>query len=393
MRTHGVNVPTLVVIAAAALLGVACGDVPELATPPDLAEPVAPDGAVAIDVSMPPPPTCLAPLGSSLVVDVKTTGAKGDGLTDDTLAIQAAIDQVGGTGGTVLVPDGTYMIDATRAGGAGLDLEADMTIRLSSGAVLKVIPNALGGYRLLRIGAPNVAVVGGTLEGDRAAHLGTTGEHGMGITISGASSVVIEGVTIKEFWGDAIYVTSGARRVSVCDVVTDHNRRQGISIIDVDGMRVTRSTFKNTIGTPPAAGIDFEPNEGNRVNDVVVSGCVTENNGGDGFQIGVPGKHTGTAFITAVVIDGNIVRGNGKDASNIATASSYGIEISNTHNHRILNNVIENNTGDGILLRGGASGNTITANTVTGNSKRGINDPLGMNILSGNMLSGNGIAP
>jgi polygalacturonase len=39
-------------------------------------------------------------------------GRKGDGETDDTAAIQAAIDEVGGTGGTVLVPKGTYMVDA-----------------------------------------------------------------------------------------------------------------------------------------------------------------------------------------------------------------------------------------------------------------------------------------
>ena len=45
-------------------------------------------------------------------VNVKDKGAKGDGTTNDTAAIQAAIDKAGGTGGTVLVPKGTYMVDA-----------------------------------------------------------------------------------------------------------------------------------------------------------------------------------------------------------------------------------------------------------------------------------------
>ena len=44
------------------------------------------------------------------LVDVKSFGAVGDGSTDDTKAIQAAIDSVGGDGGTVLFPPGTYRL-------------------------------------------------------------------------------------------------------------------------------------------------------------------------------------------------------------------------------------------------------------------------------------------
>jgi hypothetical protein len=50
-------------------------------------------------------------------VNVKDKGAKGDRTTDDTAAIQAAIDKAGGTGGTVLVPKGTYMNWRTRSAG------------------------------------------------------------------------------------------------------------------------------------------------------------------------------------------------------------------------------------------------------------------------------------
>ena len=53
----------------------------------------------------------IAPILSPIFINAKDTGAKGDGITDDTLAIQSAINQVAGTGGTVLIPDGIYMID------------------------------------------------------------------------------------------------------------------------------------------------------------------------------------------------------------------------------------------------------------------------------------------
>src|SRR5206468_7060164 len=72
---------------------------------------------------------CVEAPASPLVVNVKDKGAKGDGQTDDTAAIQAAIDQVAGTKGTVLVPNGTYLVDA--AGNDRLALKSDMTLKLS----------------------------------------------------------------------------------------------------------------------------------------------------------------------------------------------------------------------------------------------------------------------
>lgn len=86
------------------------------------------------------PQGCVVPPRSPLVVNVRDKGAKGDGSADDTEAIQAAIDEVGGTGGTVLVPGGTYMVDAVKKK-RRLALKSDMTLKLAKDAVLKAIPN------------------------------------------------------------------------------------------------------------------------------------------------------------------------------------------------------------------------------------------------------------
>jgi hypothetical protein len=83
--------------------------------------------AAPAQAGMPGP--CTEPPPSPLVVNVKDKGAKGDGRTDDTEAIQAAIDAVKGTKGTVLVPDGTYLVEVADKK-KQLKLKDDMTLKL-----------------------------------------------------------------------------------------------------------------------------------------------------------------------------------------------------------------------------------------------------------------------
>src|SRR6266702_4440519 len=47
------------------------------------------------------------------IINVKTYGATGNGSTDDTTAIQNAINAVSSSGGTVLLPAGTYIVSST----------------------------------------------------------------------------------------------------------------------------------------------------------------------------------------------------------------------------------------------------------------------------------------
>jgi hypothetical protein len=248
---------------------------------------------------------CAEAPASPLVVNVKQKGAKGDGRTDDTAAIQAAIDEIAGTGGSVLVPTGTYMVDAV--GKSRLALKSDMTLKLSKDATLKAIPNDSDKYSILLISAAsNVTVTGGTLEGDRLEHTGTSGEWGMGIRIDrGASHVTISGLTAKKMWGDGFYV-QGATDVKFCSVLADNNRRQGLSIIEAEGLLVTHSVFKNTRGTRPSAGIDFEPDTpAQQIANVRIEGSQFTDNAGAGIQIS--GKK---GAVANVELTRNVFKGN-----------------------------------------------------------------------------------
>ncbi len=228
---------------------------------------------------------CNATPTSSLVVNVKDKGAKGDGKTNDTDDIQKAIDEVAGTGGTVYVPDGIYMVRTT--GKRAPLAQSKMTLKLSDGAVLKAIPNGTKTYSVLRIAnASDVTVIGGTLQGDRAEHKSKEGEWGMGIRIGPeAKRVTIAGVTAKDMWGDGFYV-DGAKDVAFCSVVATHNRRQGLSIVEANRLLVTNSVFRDTRGTRPSAGIDIEPDSAEqKVANVRIEHSKFINNAGGGIMI------------------------------------------------------------------------------------------------------------
>lgn len=62
------------------------------------------------------------------VVDVKALGAKGDGVTDDTFAVQLAIDSCP-KGGRVLIPEGEYLVRP-------LTLKSNITIEIKKGATV-----------------------------------------------------------------------------------------------------------------------------------------------------------------------------------------------------------------------------------------------------------------
>ena len=228
---------------------------------------------------------CSIKPASQLTVNVKAKGAKGDGKADDTAAVQRAIDEVAGTGGTVYVPDGIYLISATDPN--RLRLGSKMTLRLADRATLKVIPNNAQQYSVLMISqASDVTVVGGMLQGDRKEHQGKKGEWGMGIFIGPeVERVTIAGVTSKEMWGDGFYV-SGATDIAFCSVVANHNRRQGLSIIAANRLLVTNSVFRDTRGTRPSAGTDIEPDQSNElVTNVRIESSKFIDNAGGGIII------------------------------------------------------------------------------------------------------------
>jgi hypothetical protein len=106
-------------------------------------------------------------------------------------------------------------------------------------------------------------------------------------------------------WGDGFYV-KGARDVKFCGVAAVHNRRQGLSIVDANGVLVTHSSFRDTRGHRPAAGIDLEPDRPEqRIKNVRILDSEFINNEGGGIKL-----HGKKSTISNVEIKRNVFRNN-----------------------------------------------------------------------------------
>lgn len=234
-------------------------------------------------------------------------GIFGNGETDNTVLFQKAINFVSEKGDSYLfVPSGEYMIDGvdhskvpSNTGhlldAGGIKLLTGMTIVHDEEAVIKCIPTNYQQYNIYRLyNVENVTLKGGFIEGDRDEHYGTYGgEWGYGIAISGCNNIHIENMTIEKCWGDGLnlqYLFNEASltqqqktctNIFIKDVISNNNRRQGLSIESAENLLIENCQFINTNGTNPQFGIDIEPaNENSTVNNVSINNCIFNGNAG-----------------------------------------------------------------------------------------------------------------
>lgn len=232
-------------------------------------------------------------------------GIVGDGVTDVTEALQNAIKFVCDKADSYLyIPDGTYMIDGVDhskppAGttylrdSGGIKLLNGLTLEHGNNTIMSIIPNNYRmyvGYRIYN--SSNITVKGGRIIGDRDKHIGEYGgEWGYLIAISGSKNITIDGVKVSKAWGDGIniqYLTSepslptsirNPKNIVIKNVISDMNRRQGLSIEAGSNIIVKNSEFTNTSGTAPQSGIDLEPSTRDSViSNVTIDGCYFNNN-------------------------------------------------------------------------------------------------------------------
>lgn len=289
-------------------------------------------------------------------IDARGYGVVGDGVHDDTAALQAAIDALPASGGTVLVPAGDFVIDPTRR----LRLRSRMHLSLDAGTRLLAQPNAAErAYVIEANQVDNVEVSGGRIVGDRRTHLGTRGEWGHGIMLRGATAVTLRDLHISQCWGDGVSIgaakTDGgaipSRDVVIARVRCIANRRQGLTIGRSRMVRVSDCEFSETGGTKPGCGIDIEPDPGDVARDILIARCVVRSNAGAGIQLY---RRSAEVTVRDCIIEGN--RG-------------HGVLAIGAEDCRIRANVLRRNALGAIAVRKGARAIQISLNEMSGNGR------------------------
>lgn len=258
-------------------------------------------------------------------------GATGDGTTDDTTALQAALTAAG----TIYIPDGTYITSP-------LNVASSTRIVMGVNAILK----AKAGYgvndRLLNIiGVDDVEIIGGTIQMRRADYLGVVNEQRHCIIISGANRIKLIRVKAIDSGGDGIYVggANPCTDVLLEDCIADNHFRNSLSITRGDRITVLRGQYSNANGTTeapagPWAGIDVEPNAATSLDNVVIDGAECFDNDGQGILCSGPS----TPLIVRISIRNCRIHDN----------LLQGIKPAYTQYLDVTDNVIYSNGGAGI---------------------------------------------
>ncbi|MGQ0826976.1 MAG: T9SS type A sorting domain-containing protein [Bacteroidota bacterium] len=200
---------------------------------------------------------------------------------------------------------------------------SNKTIIFESGVVLLAKPGAYPDDRdcLLEFKKSNNLKIygyGATLKMQKAEY--TSGEWRMGLAIRGGTNIQVYGLKIIDSGGDGVIV-SGIRKseggipnfseyILLKDLWSDNHRRQGLSVISAQHLKVEHCWFTNTTGTAPAAGVDLEPdNNTQRLIDIVFDKCRFTGNLGAGILI-IPQKLDNTSLPIDVTFNNCYSSGN-----------------------------------------------------------------------------------
>lgn len=181
------------------------------------------------------------------------------------------------TNGTLIIPQGNYLLRVKKMSGTCLIIGDNMELVIDG--TLQLAPNDFKSCDVIRVVGRNVKIHGkGSIIGDRYEHTGNEGEWGMGIRLKGSDNVTISGFTIADCWGDCIYIGGGSKNTMISDCLLRGSRRQGISITRADSVTISHCRIADISGTNPQYAIDIEPNEGCVVDNVLiqnvsVTGC------------------------------------------------------------------------------------------------------------------------
>lgn len=113
------------------------------------------------------------------------------------------------------------------------------------------------------------------------------------LALYGVLNARVENMSFVSSGGDGICIANRrvdgkavpSRNVTVRNCIADDNHRQALTVGGARSILIEDCVFRNTKGTPPEAGVDFEPDHNDEeLVDCVMRRCRFENNNGSGIE-------------------------------------------------------------------------------------------------------------
>ena len=269
-------------------------------------------------------------------ISVKDFGATGDGVTDDTAAIQAAINSTSTFKQRLFIPAGTYI-------SRQLNVKTD-TYLFGVGTIKR--KDATTGFLVLASGVNNFTIRGIRFDANKI------------------------GAPSSSF---AVFARSSCYRFRFEGITVSNSKLNGIAIRDnADGATGTQSYINNcTVSGSGLYGIEVQDSK-----NVTVSNNSVATSGQDGIVI----YGTSTAATDAITVSNNHVTGSGESgiiAPYIYPTSNFGVA-----RIQIINNKVKNSGQNGIVIQsdGGVCSGNVSFSNGTTISHQGI-------LVNGNYLT------
>jgi hypothetical protein len=289
---------------------------------------------------------------TNLVLNVRDFGAKGDGVTDDTLAIHVARD----LGGEVFFPNGTYLTSGITAN------VSKQRWRLSDNAVLKAKSTSTAPVFTAR--AVGVTIKGGTIDGNRA-NVSSANVAGIYTYDKTATDLTIDGVTISNTLGYGVQSFGSRTKIRNCSLSNIGSvgillNTSGANIYDCEVVNTLVDRSNENAATINTAGIQVR-------GDATYSASRAKVIGNTVLMPSNPSDAAGAPLCIEFGTNADY----GVCANNTVNGGSMGVSISSADYVSVVCNTINSPSLAGIEIAG-CNNTSISSNTIDGGNILGL---------------------